>query len=322
MPLDAQTEALLAQSAENSAPLWSLSVEDARRALKEMSSVLDIRPLPVAETRDIRVATSHGGDFRLRIYWPETELRRELPVVLFLHGGGFALGDVDTHDATARYYCARVGALVVSVDYRRPPEYKFPIALEDCYAALNWVVDEAKTLGADSGRIAVAGDSAGGNLAASVCQLARNRKGPQICYEVLVYPNVNFDPKAGYPSRKLFGGGEYFLGQKDIDWLNGLYLDEPLDCLDPRVSPILAEDLSGLPDALVITAGFDPLRDEGQEYAQRLRDGGAVVDYRSFDSTIHGFLSFAGVLDAGQEGLELVATHLKRAFRSDKTDAN
>ena len=320
MTLDAQTRALLDQAKEAGAPpLYEMAVQDARVALKTMTQGVQAPGAEVGSVED-RLIPGPDADIPVRIYWPAVarsamkDAPERLPVLLQFHGGGFALGDLDTHDSTARHYCARAQVIVVSVDYRRSPEHRFPAAVEDCYAALCWVHEHAAALGADPERLAVTGDSAGGNLSAVICQLARSRQGPPIAFQVLVYPVMSLDLNALYPSRTEMGGGEYFLGMQDMVWFNGMYLRSEKDVQDNRASPILMEDLSGLPPALILTAGYDPLRDEGRHYAERLEEAGVAVAYRCFGGTIHGFISFSGALDAGREALDMISDRLHQTL--------
>nr|WP_317158281.1 alpha/beta hydrolase [Mycobacterium sp. 21AC1] len=209
-------------------------------------------------------------------------------LLLFFHGGGFVLGDLDTHDALCRLICRDGGMQVLSVDYRLAPEHKAPAAADDAYAAYQWALDHAAGLGAT--RIVVGGDSAGANLAAVVAQQARNDDLPPPALQLLLYPVT--DSVGQTRSRTLFADG-YFLSKRDIDWCMAHYLDDAdVEPDDPMVSPLLAEDLSGLPPALVVTAGFDSLRDEGNRYAHAMQEAGVLVDLREERSLIHGFASF------------------------------
>jgi acetyl esterase/lipase len=317
MTVDKQTAAILAQGAESGAPaLHEMPVPEARRALKEMTIAVDAPKTPVARVEE-RTIPGPNGEIPIRIYWPDATADA-LPVLLLYHGGGWTLGDMDTHENICRYYCANAGVIVINVDYRLAPEHKFPAGVDDCYAALEWVGAHAADVGGDANRIAVTGDSAGGNLSAVMCQLAKARGGPRIAFQALTYPSIDLSEEANekYASRKEFGGGEYFLGRKDFAWLIGLYLEDAALVRDACVSPILAEDLSGLPPALVITAGFDPLHDEGKAYADHLAAAGVAVEYKCFETTIHGFMSFSGAIDAGKEGLALVANRVKAALSS------
>jgi acetyl esterase len=315
---DAATEQFLQTlRAAGRPPIYELPIEVARAGNKAASQQMARPPVPVHRVEDRRIP-SPGGDLGVRIYWPrQTSAREPLPLVVYFHGGGFAICDLDTHDAIARGFCRGGDAIVVNVDYRRAPEHKFPAAVEDAYAATSWVSAHASELGGDARRIAVAGDSAGGNLAAVVCQLAKANGGPSIAFQILMYPVVDLDTTAAFASRSEFAGGDYFLSMRDMEWFNSLYFaDAATQVRDPRASPLRTDDLRGLPPALVITAGLDPLRDEGKSYADRLAEAGVPVEYRCFEGTIHAFVSFAPAIPAGDEALVFLAERLRRALHS------
>lgn len=299
-------------NAEGNPHLFELSVEDARAGLKQMTLQVDIDQCEVRDRRELSIP-GPAGDIPIRIYWPETtEPDKSLPILLLYHGGGFALADLDTHENMARYYCKHAELIVINVDYRLSPENKFPLGVEDCYYALCWANENATELGGDPMRIAVTGDSAGGNLSAVVAQLAASRQGPNVAYQLLAYPVVNMSMDADYESRQTFGGGLHFLSMMDLHWLSDMYFSNPDKEKDSLLaSPILCEDLSGLPPALVITAGHDLLQDEGKHYAERLEAAGVAVEYVCFESTIHGFMTFGGALDVGKQALELAAQKLR-----------
>lgn len=316
MPLDDQTKAMLDGAKEAGAPaLFEMGVVDARAGLLEMTLQMDAPKEPVAK-REERTIPGPAGEIPVRIYWPEDpSTAAARPILLLFHGGGWAIGDMDTHENMCRIYCNAADLIVINVDYRLAPEHKFPIGVEDCYAALAWAAEHAQEIGGDPKRIAVTGDSAGGNLSAAICQMAKARGGPTIAFQALTYPAVDSRDEAIdiYPSRKDFAEG-YFLTRGDMDWLHDMYFNTPEEALDIRSSPMLAQDLTGLPPALVVTAGFDPLRDEGKAYADRLAEAGVPVEYKCFETTIHGFYSFSGALDAGREGLALTADRLAQAL--------
>jgi acetyl esterase len=236
------------------------------------------------------------------------------PLLVFYHGGGQVIGDLDTHDDLCRQIC-REGALhVLSVDYRLAPEHKAPAGSDDAFAAFSWALDHAQELGADPGRVAVGGDSAGGNLAALVSLRARDEGTTLPALQFLFYPVTNYSDHTR--SQTLFAEG-FFLTLWDLDFCRHQFLDGgPLDAGDPRVSPLLADDFSGLPPALLLTAGFDPLRDEGRQYAQALRRAGVPVDHREFGSLIHGFANFfpvgGGSTTAMAESISALRAHLAR----------
>jgi acetyl esterase len=211
------------------------------------------------------------------------------PLLVFYHGGGFCIGSLDTHDDLCRLICRDGDVHVLSVDYRLAPEHPAPAAVDDAFAAYRWAVDRATDLGADPARIAVGGDSAGGNLSALVSIRARDEGTALPALQLLIYPAT--DLAGDKRSKTLFSDG-FFLTKRDMDWFTDNYLSGDVDASDPRVSPLLTDDLSGLPPALLLTAGFDPLRDEGRQYAQALRDAGGTVDYREFGSLVHGFATF------------------------------
>jgi acetyl esterase len=237
-----------------------------------------------------------AGDIPVRIYRrlgrPEA-----LPAIVYLHGGGWAVGDLDTHDSTCRLLADESECVVVSVDYRLAPEHPFPAAVDDAVAAYRWVHDHATELTVEPGRVGVMGDSAGGNLAAVVAQVTRDTDVPAPTAQCLVYPAT--DALMREPSHELFAEG-FFLSRADIEWYRERYLPDPTDWESPLASPIEAPDLSGLCPAIVVTAGFDPLRDEGRRYAERLADAGVPVRYRCYDDLVHGFFGM-GVLPGGVE---------------------
>tara|TARA_R110000824_G_scaffold279180_1_gene467375 strand:+ start:10386 stop:11375 length:990 start_codon:yes stop_codon:yes gene_type:complete len=324
MATDPQTQALLDMvNAEGNPQLFELSVADARAALKQITLQLDVEFCEVKERRELMIPGA-DGEIPVRIYWPEIKTEGaydmvkngKLPILLLYHGGGYALGDLDTHENISRYYCSQAQVIVINVGYRLSPEHKFPAGLEDCYAALCWAAANAEQLNGDQNRIAVTGDSAGGNFSAVVCQQAMLRQGPKPVFQLLAYPSLNMDlsppSNALYPSRQEFGRGGFFLSQNDLEWLSNMYFENPQEeCRSPLCSPALTENLSGLPAALIITAGHDPLRDEGKIYADRLAAAGVPVEYHCFESSIHGFMAFSGALDIAKDALELAVRSLR-----------
>jgi acetyl esterase len=317
MPLDSATQTFLQALQEGGRkPLHQLPLAEARAGVRALSQQL-AGPLADVHRAVDRTIPSGAHQIGVRIYFPRSANGHALPVVLHYHGGGFVVGDLESHEMPARYYCRHADAVVINVDYRLAPEHPFPAAVDDCYAALLWAREHAQDLGADPDRIAVVGDSAGGNLSAVVCQLAKNRRGPRIAIQGLVYPTTDFADRPEFGSRQEFGGGEYFLSNEAMEWFKSSYLSRPAqDVADPRASPAAASDLSGLPPAVVVTAGFDPLRDEGKAYADRLAAAGVPVDYRCFDTTVHAFMSFAGAIPTGRDGLAFVAARLKKALHA------
>lgn len=316
MPLDQQTEDFLA-AAKGSPPLYELSVADARQALIDMSRMAG-GPMRDVAAYEERAVPGPAGPIPVRIYWPEKgAVATRSPILIFFHGGGFALGDASTHEDICRHLCADGGVIVINVDYRRSPEHKFPAAPNDCYAVLEWAAGEAERLGGRADRIAVAGDSAGGNLAAVVAQMARDRRGPGIAYQMLIYPLANADPEFDTPSRRRFGEAGYVLTHKDMAWLTGMYAAREEDLKNPYMSPLCAASFEALAPALVITAGCDPLCDEGRMYADRLAAAGVSVEYTCYENTVHGFVSFSGVVDLGKDALALMSRRLRERLGAD-----
>jgi len=265
---------------------------------------------PALEAVDDCTFPGPSGDVALRIYSPMGA--GPFPVIVFFHGGGFTIGSLDSHDPVARQLCARAEAVVVSVDYRLAPEHPFPAAVDDSFAALTWVAANAAELGADGARLAVCGDSAGGNLAAVACLLARDAGGPAIQFQALVYPTT--DARGGYPSIEENADGA-FLSADTMRWFIEHYLaSSPESADDWRATPMLAPDLAGLPPALVLTAEFDPLRDEGEAYAEALRAAGNQVDVKRYDGMTHMFFQLGGVLDVARDAIAETAAALKRAL--------
>jgi len=317
MVLDTATTAFLdGMRAAGGKPLHEQAVADVRAGISMVSQQLGVPPADIAQVSDRRIGTGDAA-FGIRIYDPRASATGPaLPMFLYFHGGGFVAGDVDSHDGIARYYAKHANAIVINVDYRLAPEHRFPAAVDDAFAAVTWAVEHARELNGDAARVAVGGDSAGGTLAAVVCQLAKARGGPSIACQVLVYPLVDARLPSPYPSQTQFGGGQYFLSTLDMQWFSDLYLrDVPREVSDARVSPILATDLSGLPPAIIVTAGCDPLCDQGKAYADRLAAAGASVEYKCFENTIHAFMSFAGAIPVGLEGLSFVASQLQKTLR-------
>ncbi|NQV22614.1 MAG: alpha/beta hydrolase [Rhodospirillales bacterium] len=307
--LDASTATLLANIAEQGGPaLHEMPVDTCRGVFLGLVQMLQGEILPIHKSENIEIP-GPGGAIPARVYTPRDAGGDKLPALLLFHGGGWVIGDLDTHDNMSRYYANNADVVVINVGYRLAPEHKFPAGHDDCIAATEWVHANADSLGIDATKIAVGGDSAGGNLAAAVSQAVPDK----VAFQLLMYPAT--DLNAGdYPSRDKFGGGEYFLSNEDMAWFGGLFMASPDDVNDVKASPIRASDLSGLPPAVTVTAGFDPLCDEGKAYADRLRAAGVQSEYRCYDGTIHGFLSFPGALDAGADGLAFLAERLKSAL--------
>ena len=312
MPLDPQAQAVLDRMvAAGIRPAHTLTIEEARRAL-EAAHALGGPPEPVQRVED-RMIAGPGGDLRLRLYRPTGS--GPFPILVFFHGGGWIRGSLDTHDGLCRSLANRAACLVISVDYRLSPEVPFPAAVEDCFAATRWVADQAAALDGDPSRLAVGGDSAGGNLTAVVTLLARERGGPALLYQVLIYPVTDY--AFDTPSYHENGTG-YNLTRDAMIYYWNLYLGDPADGQNPLASPLKAPDLSGLPPALIITAVYDPLRDEGLAYADRLRAAGVPVQSTCYPGVFHGFLGQAALIDKGKQAIEEVAAALRSAFAESR----
>jgi acetyl esterase len=233
-------------------------------------------------------------------------------VLVYFHGGGWVLGDLESHDRVCRALANQAGCVVVSIDYRLAPEHVFPAGAEDCYAATKWVSENAASVNGDATRLAVGGDSAGGNLAAVVSMMARDRGGPAINFQLLLYPVT--DCALDTPSQKEFAADGYVLSRADMEWFWKNYADTAAEKNNPYACPLRAKDLKSLPPALVLTASHDPLRDEGERFAGRLIAAGVPVVCTRYEGVTHGFVSFADALDKGKEGQRQAADALKAAF--------
>ena len=303
MPIDPMLLAVLEAVPMLCDDLGSMTAQEVRTLFEQGN------PPPgedVASVEDLEVP-GPDGPLPVRVYRPDGAAV-PAPVVVFFHGGGWVLGSIATHDATCRGLANRTGAVYVSVDYRLAPEHPYPAAPEDCYAATCWVADHAADLGVDPGRLAVAGDSAGGNLAAVVCQMARDRSGPAIAFQLLIYPVTDLDLDR-WPSMEENADGP-LLTREGMDWFARHYVGTLPFTGDPYAAPIRAADLSGLPPAYVATAGHDPLRDEGAGYAEALAAAGVTVGYDNFATMIHGFVGFADVVPAAGEARDRIAAAL------------
>ena len=307
MPLHPEFAALFAQldaAAEGQPP--DPSVEDQRLGLDAMLPPAPEIPVGSVEDRSVPVT---DGEIGVRIYRPIGPGPH--PLVMYFHGGGWVLGNVDSHDAQTRDLCNGANCVVVSVDYRLAPEYRFPTAAEDCYAATCWAVDNAASLDADADRVAVVGDSAGGNLAAVVALMARDRDGPRLHQQVLIYPVVDTDfDNASY----LANAEAPVLTRETMLWFWEQYCPDQERRNNPYAAPMRAADLSGLPPALVLTGEYDPLRDEGKAYAAQLETAGVTVESVCYDGLPHFFIALSRLAPAGRVGMDKVCATLRDAF--------
>ena len=309
--LDATAQLMLAaQRRSGTGGLGASGDIDTARVLMRNSHVAMAPRIAVPTTES--VVPGPAGPVRTRHYRPPDAANA--PLLVFFHGGGFVVGGIDSHDGLCRMICRDAAVQVLSVDYRLAPEHKAPAAVEDCVAAYRWALEHAGALGADPTRIAVGGDSAGGNLAALVALASRELGLPQPALQVLLYPVC--DLAAQTRSRSLFAEG-FFLSRAEVDWFSELYLSgTALAPDDPRVSPLRAADLSGLAPALVLTAGFDPLRDEGNAYAEALRAAGVPVQHRQFDTLPHGFASLAPLGGGSADAIETTIATIRTCLRN------
>jgi acetyl esterase len=313
MSLDRHVKALLDQMASIGAPkLWELGPQAARAAMR--MSIFRTNDVGIGAIAD-RIFPGPGGDVGLRVYTPLGPAAPLLPGLVFFHGGGFVLGDLESHDGLCRTISNESGCRVVSVDYRLAPEHPFPAAVEDCFAAVQWVAANAADLGIDAARIALGGDSAGGNLAAVAAVLAKKAGGPKIAFQLLIYPVAQLGGAETASMRENAKG--YFLEKASMEWFTRLYCPEASQRSDPRLSPLLARDVTGLPPAYVVTAGFDPLRDEGKAYADKLDAAGVPVTYVNYPGMIHGFFSFRGLVPKAREAVAAAAAALRAALTQE-----
>lgn len=305
--LDPGVRALLENiAALGNPPLETLTPEQGRVAAEEGIRIVGGTPEPVASVED-RLIPGPLGDIPIRIYTPDAPAPR--PALVYLHGGGWVVCNLDTHQVVCSAIARRAGAVVVAVGYRLGPEHKFPAAVLDCYAALEWTAANAGALGVDARRISVGGDSAGGNLSAVMALKSRNECGPAIARQILVYPVTDL-LSFSTPSYSEFADG-HWLTKAQMEWFRGHYLSSLADAADQYASPLLAQDLTALPPALVITAECDVLRDEGEAYAKRLIDAGVHVECKRYAGMIHPFFSLSGVVPQAFAAIDQVAAAVR-----------
>jgi acetyl esterase len=291
-------------------PIEEMTPAEAREQMEATARARKAEALRIAKIEE-RLFPGRGGAIRLRLYWP-LQSTAPVPAIVYFHGGGHVIGSLDTHDFLARNLCGGTGAMVASVDYRMGPEHKFPAAVNDCFAALEWVHANAASLGADPDRIGVHGDSAGGNLAAVAALLARDAGGPQLRLQSLVYPVTDYG-LAG-DSYDKYASGYGILTKQAMVWFRDHYLRRPEDASDWRASPIRAANLAGAAPAIVITAECDLLHDDGERYADALRRAGVPVEYKEFPGMIHAFFGMVPAVDDAMVAQRMVWAAFKRAF--------
>jgi len=309
MPLDPTAEVMIDLLAQAGMTFDEKMTPEARRANMIALAANPIVPRhPIASTVD-RSIPGPAGDIPVRVFANSDAPAQ--PLLLWYHGGGWVTGNLDTHDQVCRMLCDEAGAVVVSVDYRLAPEAKFPAAAEDCLAAYRWALEHAGDVSADPGNVAIGGDSAGGNLAAVVALLAREAGLPQPNLQLLVYPVTDYE----LDSESMIDNAKgYFLEREGMRWFYNHYARDPADFDDWRFSPLRAEELDGLAPAVVITAEYDPLRDQGEAYGQRLVAAGVRTEMVRADGLIHGFFGMHAFMPPGQEAWDLAVTALRAAF--------
>ena len=305
-------KAIAAMQAAGLRPIEAMTPAEARRQMEETARARKAEPVTVARIEE-RAMPGPAGPIRLRLYWPNASSSgRPAPAIVYFHGGGHVIGSLDTHDLIARNLCAAAEAVVVSVDYRMGPEHKFPAAVEDSWAALEWVHANAASLGADPDRLGVHGDSAGANLAAVVALMARDAGGPKLRLQSLVYPVADYTLSA--PSYETYAEGYGLLTRGAMQWFQGHYLRSPADAEDWRASPIRAASHAGVAPAIIVTAECDVLHDDGVAYAEALRRAGVAVEYREYAGMIHAFFGMVPIVDDAMNAQRAVWAAFKRAF--------
>lgn len=297
-------------------PTHTLDPREARALYRDRRTFTQPDPPAVAQLQDLQANGPHGA-IALRLYRPITprDASAPLPVLVYFHGGGWVMGDLDTHDSLCRQIANEAQCAVLAVDYRMGPEHRFPCAVDDCLAATRWCRDNAHQLGLDPDRIAVGGDSAGGNLAAVIAIAARDSGDLALVFQLLIYPATDMRRQA--PSHTSNGQG-YLLTSDTMAYFHDHYIDDPVHDTDWRASPLLCDNLGALPDALVITAGYDPLRDEGLMYSQRLTEAGNGTTHICFERQIHGFITMGRVLDEANAAVSVCARLLALALHNNR----
>jgi acetyl esterase/lipase len=309
--LDPQMKAVLEQAAAaGGKPFHQMTPGEARQAIDTMFAAFRGTPVEVGKIEDRRIP-GPAGQIPVRIYSPAGI--GPFGALVYFHGGGWVIGNIETHDATCRQLTAGAGCVTISVDYRLAPEHKFPAGPEDCYAATKWVADNAHALNVDQNRLAVGGDSAGGNLAAAVALMARDRGGPRLAFQLLIYPATDCADDTSSQREFAQVSPDYVLSRADMEWFWGHYL-RPTDKTNPIACPALAKSLANLPAAFIVTAEVDPLRDEGEAYAEALRKAGINVKVKRYNGVCHGFFSMSSMIDKGRQAVSDSCAELRSAI--------
>ena len=313
MPLDPILKGFLDQLAQQPGPkARDLPAPDARAMFGVLMSIVGPKDVPIGKVEDLTCA-GPGGKIPLRVYTPAASTNRVLPALVFYHGGGFVLGNIDTHDGLCRMLANEAEVCVVSVDYRLAPEHKFPAAVEDAVEAFRFVAGNAKDFGIDARRIAVGGDSAGGALAAVVAQTMKNEHGPKIAFQLLLFPATRLGEETESMRRNAEG---YFLERADMNWFYECYVPPTAGKDDLRLSPLTAKSLEGLPPAFVMTAEFDPLHDDGVAYAGKLEEAGVACEIDDCAGFVHDFIYFAGVVPQAAQAMKRAGAALKSGLKA------
>lgn len=314
MPLDPIMKAFLDQMAAQEGPqMYELPPVAAREMFAALMQLAGPKDVPIGKIANL-TCPGPGGEIPLRVYTPVAAGREPLPALVYFHGGGWVIGNIETHDGLCRMFANEASIAVISVDYRLAPENKFPAAIEDAYAAVAWIEANASDIGIDANRLAVGGDFAGGGLAASVAQLALKDGGPTIDFQMLLFPVTQIDSKTKSMSERAKG---YFLERAALNWFFANYLGPDDDRSDPRMSPLAATDLAGLPPAYVMVAGYDPLHDEGVAYAEKLKAAGVAVAVADYGELVHDFIYLQAVLPQAAEAVKAAAAALKSALKTE-----
>lgn len=311
MPLHPQVKKILEEAASLGLPDYqNLSPAAARKQMLDLTPPVD--PLLAVERVENLMIPGPKGEIPIRLYYPSGG--PPFAVLVYFHGGGWVMGDLDTHHGVCHALAKRSSCLVVSVDYRLAPEHRYPAAVEDAYAATSWVAQNTEAIQADPDRLAVGGDSAGGHLAAVVALMARDRKGPRIDLQALIYPitDCNFNTPSYLENKE-----GYMLSRDLMKWFWKHFIEDEGQANDPYVSPLRAKNFSDLPPALIVTAEYDPLRDEGQAYCKRLEEAGVNVTMLRYPGMIHGFIRMTARLDKAKEALDEIAGSLREVLRID-----
>jgi acetyl esterase len=312
MPLDPQVKAFLDKAAAIARPkVWDVPPMFARQSFAALMQLTGPKDVAVGKAENFTIPAP-GGEIRARSYAPIAAVG-PLPTLIYFHGGGFVAGSLESHDGLCRLFTAEGGFKVIAVEYRLAPEHPYPAAVDDAWAATQWIEENAAQLGVDAGRVAVGGDSAGGMLAAIVTQLARDKGGLKIAYQLLMFPNTQMGGETS--SLNEFAVG-YFLERQAIEYFTALYLPPDADRNSPKVSPLRAKDFAGLPPAYVMLGGYDPLHDEGLAYAEKLRAAGVKVTVADYADLVHGFIYLQTILPQAHDAVAKAAKAVKAALNA------